>query len=131
MAEAAGAAVDILFAGEPDIAKFASMAAVETLYTRTVPPSRRGELLRRLPPCMLRGMGPFRHDSLQKWVCGFGTAAPAPHTLLLLTSPLHTTAMAHMWSRLTCISTLTLLGLPVMQLSRPRLTPRSSPSALT
>ena len=80
MAEAAGGAVNILFRGEPDINKFASLAAVETLYTRTVPPSRRGELLRLLRPCMLRGVSPFRHDSLQEWVCGFGTAAPAPHT---------------------------------------------------
>ena len=71
VAEAAGAAVQILFDGKKEVTRFASLAAVETLYTRTVPKSRQGELLGLLAPCMLRGTAlPLRRNSLQPAACG-------------------------------------------------------------
>ena len=131
MAEAAGSVVDILFEGKPEVTEFASLAAVETLYTRTVPPSRRGELVGLSPPCMLKGMAPLRRDSLQKWVCALGKAAHSSRVPAAHGPP--SVALPWQQARLSLNQLLRndSSDRPPMQTSRTRLTARSSPSALT
>ena len=45
LAEAAGAAVELLLNGKAEVTRFEGMAALESLYTRTAPKSRQGDLV--------------------------------------------------------------------------------------